>query len=207
MARSWDGATGGMFGASNQGYWGKRRAMLNDNDRGRRFEPIEITNGDQRYDRGIRDSALLGALRQELLALRRTLDLVLDDNERLRRECENLRRTGLPKARPFRKQTGAGPNPETEDPRSRLARMDEAISDLVVELQALHTHLASNASIKLDAGTGTPNNHASDPHAQPNGSTVDGLSRIVARWVFPSPSEARVRMVAAAIRNRLRSNT
>jgi hypothetical protein len=206
MARPFGSAAGHALGEQS-GLLGKRHAMLNDIDRWRRFEPIEITNGDQRYERGIRDSVLLGAMRQELLALRRTLDLVLDENERLRRECENLRRTGLSNSRPFRAQSGAGPIPTTEDMPSRLARMDASISDLAIELQALHTHLASDVSIKVDAGTESPNSQPSDPHAQPDVSTIDGLSRIVARWVFPSPSEARVRMVAAAIRNRLRSKT
>jgi len=179
--------------------------MQNHDERWRRFDPIEITNGDQRYERGIRDSVLLGAMRQELLALRRTLDLVLDENERLRRECENLRRTGLSNARPFSAQSGTGPIPTTEDVPSRLARVDQSISDLAVELQALRKHLASDASTKVDAGTAPPNYQPSEPDAEPDVSAIDGLSRIVARWVFPSPSEARVRMVAAAIRNRLRS--
>jgi hypothetical protein len=197
----------GMFGVGNRGYWGKRLGMLNHNDRWRRFDPVEITNEDQRYERGIRDSVLLGAMRQELLALRRTLDLVLDENERLRRECENLRRTGLSNTRPFSAQSGTGSIPTTEDMASRLVRVDQSISDLVIELRALHTQLASDASIKVDAGTAPPNDQPYDPQAQPDVSTIDGLSRIVARWVFPSPSEARVRMVAAAIRNRLRSRT
>jgi len=190
--------------------------MLDESRRWRRFEPIEVGNGGEGIQRRIRNAVSVRAVRQEVSALRKTLDLVLDENERLQAECENLRRNVPPDMQPFGSLRAASSSFHTTGGiRSELVRADKSISNLIVELQALRTHLAACA---LTAETPRPyqegkegkRSHGIAPSgrfADAHASSIDALSRVVARWIFQPSTEPRVRLVAAAIRNRLRAKT
>lgn len=137
---------------------------------------------------------LLDALRQEIQVLRRSLDLVLDENERLLFGQFDRRLAGMAKM----SRATAQVLPQGE------ARQQERTKAQCAYPSQASRRAGGNVSGDVQTTDAAPNDI---PGRTPRTiSSIDDLSRVVVRWVFPASSEPRVRMVAAAIRNRLTSD-
>lgn len=163
--------------------------MLNAHHKWKYFEPIEIVPvpADFVNETPHRSSAIISAMRQEIQVLRRSLDLLLDENERLYL-AERNRRTG-----------GCAEKPRAQ---AQLSAQGDARPG---EKAKAHSTISSQSprGVGNNSSDKTQENDGSRNGTPGTESSIDELSRIVVRWIFPAASEPRARLVAAAIRNRL----
>jgi hypothetical protein len=169
----------------------------------RRFEPLELEEKAPVFIPSASDALP----QQDFMSLLRAFERALRENERLRRECAELRNNA--KAAEKRKTTSSGGNGERDfRAEERLQRSQAIIRELrekALEIQSESRDQGPGTRADMQVeGPETPADEETTNVIPAYGDDVKlrRIAEVAAAWLFASPNEQNVRLVEDALRGR-----